>query len=103
MTTRAPWAASASAVARPMPRDPPVTIATFPLRSNTLPSSSAPEKRRHGVEPGRIGDAEDADALRDALDEAREHLPRTELERVRHALGRHALHRLHPLHGAVDL
>src|SRR4051812_32691980 len=34
ITTLAPESAKASAIARPMPRDDPVTIATFPVRSN---------------------------------------------------------------------
>ncbi len=34
MTTLAPCAAMASAMARPMPRLDPVTMATFPVRSN---------------------------------------------------------------------
>src|SRR3954452_8896211 len=33
ITTLAPASAKASAIARPMPRDDPVTIATFPVRS----------------------------------------------------------------------
>src|SRR5438874_2706934 len=44
MTTRAPASAKASAIARPMPREEPVTIATLPERSNRfiseLPSTT---------------------------------------------------------------
>src|ERR1700759_2501610 len=38
-TTFAPWAAICSQIERPMPRLPPVTTATLPVRSNIIVSS----------------------------------------------------------------
>ena len=40
ITTRAPWVASASAIARPIPREDPVTIATLPARLNRCMSQA---------------------------------------------------------------
>src|SRR3954453_12194747 len=63
ITTLAPAWAKASAIARPMPRDEPVTIATFPVRSNrfieTFPGSVT---RAHAGVYGAVGLAACLDA-----------------------------------------
>src|SRR5271170_2108256 len=46
MTTLAPCSASRSAMARPMPREEPVTMATRPLRSNRLIKASSRKRSR---------------------------------------------------------
>src|SRR5436190_7951187 len=102
MTTLAPARPSATAIARPMPRDPPVTTATRPESSpmGCLPGDGRLPERRNGR---GIGRALDRDAGRDALHQAREDVPRAHLYRGRHAQGADALHRLFPAHRARDL
>src|SRR5919106_2672795 len=66
MATSAPWPASASAMARPRPRLPPVTRATLPVRSNI--GSSYRCANCQIVAEARSGDCEDRPCPRDALE-----------------------------------
>src|SRR5687768_2809251 len=104
MTTCAPWRASASEAARPMPREPPVTMATLPVSSNIsktlrvracLPCARVrqrPKTPRQALRAGRaqevadfgdairVGNAEHFDALVDALYQASQHFAWADLE-----------------------
>ena len=70
MTTLAPCSASASAIALPIPRDEPVTIATFPVRSNKpltpdrlrMLGEFDPRDRAVVDFVGAVGEAQRADA-----------------------------------------
>src|SRR5580704_8725708 len=68
MTTLAPCSASRSAMARPMPREEPVTIATRPVKSKRLVKVSSLEAI------GRLDDALFARRLR-RVDSATMHIP----------------------------
>src|SRR6266481_7697780 len=102
MMTFAPARPSAAAMARPMPREPPVTTATRPASSpmGCLPRDGRLPERRNGVGVGR---AVDFDRGRDALDEAREDAARPDLDGLGDAERRDRQNRLLPTDRARDL
>src|SRR5690606_7217109 len=98
--TVAPWAASAWAMACPIPRLAPVTSATFPSR---LISSSFDET---GDGVGKAVDAVQimgGHALGAALVQTGQHLARAALDQVGDALGGNVFDTLYPAHRAVQL
>src|SRR6185295_17906016 len=102
MTTFAPARPRATAMARPMPRDPPVTTATRPARSpmGCLLGDGRLPQRRYGR---GISRALDLDFGRDALHQARDDVPRAHLDGGRDTQRGDALHRLFPADGARHL
>src|SRR5512139_3663863 len=92
-TTLAPCFASSSAIARPIPREAPVTSATLPA------SISAPfHCGERLLERGAVGGREALQLRLDALHQAREHLARAAFDDVRDALRGHAADDLDPAH-----
>src|SRR6218665_3109402 len=99
MTTVAPCFANATEMARPMPREPPVTSTTLSL--NALISSS---QGREDLLQARGGfHVERLDVLCDALGESAEPLARAQLDEARDALGLECFHALDPPHHGADL
>src|SRR5512132_2613290 len=93
MATLALPRASVTAMARPIPREPPVTRALFPVKSNML----APlQYRERLVERGRIFDVQHLDALVDALHQPRKHPSWAYFDHPRHAEADELLHALDP-------
>src|ERR1700689_4963272 len=96
-----------------MPRETPVTRATLPSSRNMGPAYNpgrhlastrgAVEERGYLAERSGVADAEHLDVLRDALDEAREHLARSDLESVSDAAFDHETNAGLPAHRPVDL
>src|SRR5690242_20154198 len=106
MATFALPCASVTAMARPMPRDPPVTSAAFPLKSNmvgSVPLALGLEGRERLLERGGVLDVHRLDTLVDALHEPGEHLPRADLHEARDAEAHHLLDALDPAHRGGDL
>src|ERR1044072_8187310 len=87
-TTVAPCVASLVAMARPMPRDAPVTRAIRPGRSimrsrpaaGDRPVAMGGDALERRLETALVLDAEDGDAAIDLLDQAGQHAARTELD-----------------------
>src|SRR5213592_3631184 len=115
-TTAAPSSASNAAIARPMPRPPPVTIATRPSRapfvigsprlrlSPARPRSRARlDRRERLLEPRRVFDREPPGAVDGALEEPGQHAPWPDLDEGRGALGRDAPHAVGPADRARHL
>src|SRR5690242_18687717 len=99
MATFALPCASVTAMARPMPRDPPVTSAAFPLKSNMsvpFPLALGLQRRERLLERRGVLDVHRLDALVDALHEPGEHLARADLHEARHAEPHHLLDALDP-------
>src|SRR5258705_4099879 len=89
--TLAPRLSSSTAIARPMPREAPVTSAIFPS-SISAPLHRGERRFQRSAVRGR-----NTLQLRiDALDQPREHLARAAFNDVRHALRRHGADGLHP-------
>src|SRR6218665_823405 len=99
MTTVAPCFANATEMARPMPREPPVTSTTLSL--NALISSS--QGREDLLQARGVFHVERLDVLGDALGESAEHLARAQLDEARDALGLECFHALDPPHHGADL
>src|SRR5262249_11104358 len=95
-TTVAPCSASRVAIARPMPRDAPVTSATLPVRLNM-------EFRFDRCEIVRLFDVEDCRLAVDPLHHAAQRVPGTHFNIRCDALRRKALHDRFPPHRRRDL
>src|SRR5438552_3958227 len=125
-TTAAPASASNVAIARPMPRLPPVTIATWPSRGPFFTDSPrlrlrlalrprdvlrlapprSPAPLDHGErlpEARRVLDRESPNAVDDAPEESRQDASRPYLDEDRGALGREAQDTIGPSDRARDL
>src|SRR5579871_3189070 len=100
-TTLAPARPRATAMARPMPRDAPVTTAIFPVSSGMDPILPRICPERHNAV--RIARRVHGQRRRDPTDEAGEHVPRAELDRARDAHRHQPLDRLFPAHGCGHL
>src|SRR2546425_1001282 len=100
-TTVAPSAANALAIARPMPRDAPVTNETLPAREGM--SGAWGRGRSPGGQGGGIVHVEGPRPFRDLPDQAGEHGPRTDLDERLHAFLHQALDRRLPEDGSRDL
>src|SRR5450432_4159154 len=101
-TTFAPRRPSATAIARPIPCDAPVTSATRPASALSViaMTRSLCLERRHFV---GLSDGGGLDRWRDALDEALQHRARAELVRLGGAELRDQLDRFFPAHRRGDL
>src|SRR5258706_13066341 len=93
--TLAPCFASSAAMAWPMPREAPVTRATFP--------SSMTDLLERLLERGALGKRERRQILRDAFRQPGEHLAGSAFDDMRRAHGHHRLNRLDPAHGRSRL
>src|SRR5207302_7355552 len=93
-------AANRSAIARPIPRDAPVTRAALPSnRCGTCLSY----QRRGRVEIGECPETGRLHVGQGTPHQARQHLPRADLEKTIAAELGQALQGLDPAHGRVDL
>src|SRR2546422_6781765 len=88
--TLAPARASSSAVARPMPRPPPVTSARFPERSITAPPRNAEVRTRNAEQQWEVACGGDA---RLSLPRSDFRVPRSCLQAFFHDLTYHVLDR----------
>src|SRR5687767_12716468 len=97
-TTAAPPPARRSAIARPIPRDAPVTIATLP--SYCLIADVRPLCRREpGPDRGKVTgtfDVENGGTVGDALDHSAQRFARPHFNIAGDAVGRKALHHVLP-------
>src|SRR5574337_594847 len=107
--TVAPITASSSAIAAPMPRLAPVTSAISPCSGLLMDRSFVNRKLcsgplgAGGVEFGRGADRPRLDALVEALDQAGQHLARTEFGDARGTAGGQCLHAFGPAYRQVQL
>src|SRR6185312_9951326 len=90
ITTFAPASAKISAIARPMPRDEPVTTATFPVRSKSSFMALALFPHQRVPEDADAGDLDLAhiavlEVFRRALSAHPHHVARVERQVLRHA------------------
>src|SRR3954471_6786252 len=92
MVTAAPARASSSAIARPMPREPPVTSAVLPSSEQNV--SDRGERLLEPVERRRAVDRHGRDIAVDPLHEPGEDVARADLDERLHALPDEALRRL---------
>src|SRR5438309_3163450 len=95
-TTIAPCAASLVAIARPIPRDAPVTSATRPVRSNM-------ELRLDGRQIAGAANADDRGLAMDLANQPAQNGARTHLNIRGDALGRKAVHHRLPAYGRRHL
>src|SRR5690606_18478442 len=93
-TTVAPAAASSRAMARPMPREAPVTRAILP--ASTGSDMSASQSFQRFFQGRRISDVEGVDFAVDALDQSRQDLAGPAFDDVGDAVLLHGLYGLHP-------
>src|SRR5690606_30429486 len=93
-TTVAPAAANSRAMARPMPRDAPVTRAILP--ASTGSDMSASQSIQRLPQGRRIGDVERIDFAVDALDQTGQDLARAAFDDVGDAVSLHGLDGFHP-------
>src|SRR6185503_17906469 len=104
ITTLAPARPSATAMARPMPRDPPVTTAIRPSRSAMAHSLDASRRCGRRRRPRQLTDrlgirrAVHHDRRCDALDQPGQHAPDADLDRPADTHCAQALDRLLPAH-----
>src|SRR5213078_817234 len=105
--TLAPRRPSATAIARPMPRDPPVTSATLPWSAVSVMAMAGflrwAASRGECVDLVGLADRGGVDRRRDALDQALEHRARAELVTAGDAELGDPLDRLLPAHRPGDL
>src|SRR6185312_9846961 len=102
MTTFAPRRPSATAIARPMPCDAPVTSATLPANALSMIAMTR-SLRGKRVDFVRLADRRHIDRLCDPLHETLEHRARAKLVRLRDAHLRDRLNRLFPANGRGHL
>src|SRR4051812_27521783 len=105
MITLAPRLPSAIAIARPMPRDAPVTSATLPCSAVSVMAMAALLLRDRAERGDLVGlaDRGGLDRVGDPLDQALEHRARAELVGAGHAEPGDRLDRLLPAHRRGDL
>src|SRR3990170_5025761 len=116
-TTTAPSEANLSATARPIPRDAPVTSATFPARrivrnpfskfipsnSETVQGKTSPGQAPDGGQVRRRTENRRRDIPLDPAHQSGEDLPRPDFEKRRHPHGPHPAHAFLPANGRYDL
>ena len=100
-TTEAPAAASSMAIARPIPRDAPVTSAVLP--SSEQKPAHVRQRLSRLLETREIVDRDRLDAPVDALDEPGEHVARADLDERRHSVVHELARRLREPHGRRQL
>src|SRR5438128_1658804 len=96
-TTDAPARASSSAIARPIPRDAPVTSAVLPSSEQNAGASSSSEGLLELLDRGEAVHGDRLHAAVDPLHEAREDVARPDLDEGAHALARELARRLREL------
>src|SRR5688572_18642736 len=105
-TTAAPPPARRSAIARPIPRDAPVTIATLPSYCPIADFAAPLCRREQGLDRGKVAgtfDVENGGAVGNALDHSAQRFARPHFNISGDAFRRKALHQVLPSYWGCDL